>query len=133
MAQLGLARGHVPHLPLVAAEMSVLPVASSVFDALVSYYAIIHVPREDHAAVFHEFRRVLRPGGWTLVCVGSDDNPDDRDVASWLGTPMYWSHFDAETSLALVTGAGFRVEDSWEIPDPMEEQGSHRFVLAQAA
>jgi hypothetical protein len=45
---------------------------------------------------------------------------------------MYWSHFDAETTLALIAGAGFRIEDSWEIPDPMAH-GTHRFVLAQAA
>jgi cyclopropane fatty-acyl-phospholipid synthase-like methyltransferase len=132
MAQLVLARDQVPDLRIVAAEMSALPITSSAFHALVSYYAVIHVPREDHAAVFDEFRRVLQPGGWVLVCVGSDDNPEDRDAASWLGTPMYWSHFDAETTLALVSGARFRVEDSWEIRDPMEEQGSHRFVLAQA-
>lgn len=132
MGQLVLARDHVAHLPVVAAEMSSLPVTSRTLDALVSYYAIIHVPREDHAAVFDEFRRVLRSEGWALVCVGSNDNPEDHDAQSWLGTPMYWSHFDAETTLALVTGAGFRTEATWEIPDPMDH-GSHHFVLAQAA
>jgi cyclopropane fatty-acyl-phospholipid synthase-like methyltransferase len=131
LAQLVLAQGQVSRLPVLVAEMTFLPVGSSIFDALVSYYAIIHVPREDHAAVFDEFRRVLRNEGWALVCVGSHDNPEDHDAESWLGTPMYWSHFDAETTLGLVTGAGFRIENSWEIPDPMEH-GSHRFVLAQA-
>jgi SAM-dependent methyltransferase len=86
--QLVLAREHVVHFPIVAAEMSVLPVGSSTFDALVSYYAIIHVPREDHAVLFDEFRRVIRPEGWALVCLGSSDNPEDHDSDSWLGTPI---------------------------------------------
>jgi SAM-dependent methyltransferase len=111
--------------------MAALPFGAGTFDALVSYYAVIHVPRTDHAGVFSEFRRVLRAGGWALVCIGSGDNPDDRDPGSWLGTAMYWSHYDAETTLGLVGGAGFDVADSWDVPDPMDH-GTHRFVLARA-
>jgi len=131
MVQLGLANSHVPRLRGVAAEMTALPIGTSVCDALVSYYAVIHVPRDDHGAVFREFRRVLRPEGNALLCIGTDDNPEDHDTDSWLGTPMYWSHFDAETTIAIITGAGWRVDASWPVPDPMGH-GTHRFVLARA-
>jgi ubiquinone/menaquinone biosynthesis C-methylase UbiE len=131
MVQLGLAQSHVPRLRPVAAEMSALPVRTGAFDALVSYYALIHVPREDHGAVFGEFHRALGGEGRTLVCIGTTDTPEDRDTDSWLGTPMYWSHFDVETTLGLIAGSGFRIEASWDVPDPMGH-GSHRFVLAQA-
>ena len=92
LEQLALARNHVAPLRAVEGEMSALPLLRASFGTLVSYYAVIHVPREDHAAVFIEFRRVLRVWGWALVCIGSNDNPVDRDDDSWLGTPMYWSH-----------------------------------------
>ena len=110
--------------------MTALPIGTSAFDALVSYYAVIHVSRDDHGAVFREFRRVLRPEGSALLCIGTD-NPEDHDTDSWLATPMYWSHFDAETTIAIIAGAGWRVHTSWQVPDPMRH-GAHRFVLARA-
>lgn len=55
LEQLVLARAHVAPLKAVEGEMSSLPVGTASFDALVSYYAVIHVPREDHSVVFAEF------------------------------------------------------------------------------
>lgn len=129
--QLALASRRVPGLAVIEAEMAALPLSSAAVDGLVCYYAIIHVPREEHAAVFGEFRRVLRGGGWALMCLGSNDNPADFDQESWLGSPMFWSHFDADTTVGLAERSGLGVVEAWEIPDPMGH-GSHRFVLAQA-
>ena len=131
LRQLALAREHVPELCAVGGDMSALPQAGGGFDGLVSYYALIHVPREDHAVVLSEFRRVLGGGGWALICVGSADNPEDHDTDSWLGAPMYWSHYDAPSTLMLMTDAGLRPELRWEVADPMGH-GSHTFVLARA-
>ena len=130
-AQLDFAKRHVPRLRVVEADMVGLPFGSERADAVVCYYAIIHVPRENHSGVFREFHRVLRPGGWALLCVGSDDNPEDLDAESWMGTPMYWSHYDAPTTMGLLEEVGFEVVSSWDVPDPMGH-GSHRFVLAQS-
>ena len=49
--------------------------------------------------------------------------------ADWHGAPMYWSHFDAATSLALVERAGFRPLLSNVEPYPFD--GGHLFVLAE--
>jgi ubiquinone/menaquinone biosynthesis C-methylase UbiE len=114
--QLELARDLVPASIPVQGDLAGLPFADASFDALVSYYAIIHVPRAEHHAVFAEAHRVLRPGGWTLLCVGAADLSADHDPDSWLGAPMYWSHFDGSTNL--------------DLPDPMGHQG-HLFVLAR--
>jgi SAM-dependent methyltransferase len=130
-AQLTLSREHVPGLYVAEADMAALPIGPGTFDGLVSYYAVIHVPREDHVAVFAEFRRVVRAGGWALLCLGSEDNPADRDMDSWLGAPMYWSHYDADTTLRLLVAVGYSITLSWEIPDPMGHGGAHTFVLAQ--
>jgi hypothetical protein len=70
-------------------------------------------------------------GGTALLCLGSADNPEVLDRDSWLGIPMYWSHFDEATTTTFLVAAGFEVGSSWEIPDPMGH-GSHRFVLARA-
>jgi ubiquinone/menaquinone biosynthesis C-methylase UbiE len=126
--QLGLARTRDPGFVLVQGDLGRLPFADATFDGVVSYYAIIHVPRADHPKVFRELFRVIRAGGVALVCLGWKDKPEDADPDSWLGVPMYWSHFDADTNRELLARAGFVVEWSRQVPDPMDH-GSHLFAF----
>lgn len=128
VAQLRLARSRVPSASLVQADLSVLPFRDGAFRGLVSYYAVIHVPRNDHRAAFREFARVLRPGGVALLCLGAGDVPEDHDPESWLGVPMFWSHFDAETNLRMLREAGLDVKRHELVPDPMGH-GHHLFAL----
>lgn len=130
VAQLDLARRLGGRLTLVQGDLAALPVRDASLDGLVSFYAVIHVPRADHGQVLAEFHRVLRPGGTALVCLGAQDLAADHDPESWLGTPMYWSHFDGPTNLALVAEHGLDVVRADTIADPMGH-GEHLFVLAR--
>ena len=47
-------------------------------------------------------------GEITVASFGATDNPSDVDD-DWLGAPMFFSHFDAETTVALVENAGFEI------------------------
>lgn len=124
--QLGLARGHVPTGLWVCGDLVALPFADASFDAVCSYYAVIHIPREEHAAVLGGFARVLRSGGLALLCLGAADLPAWTE--QYHDEPMFWSHYDAPTSLSLVESAGFKlVWDRWVA----EGSGGHLFVLAQ--
>ena len=128
--QLTLARRRHLAATCVRGDLAALPFADGSFAAVVSYYAIIHVPRDEHATVVREVSRVLWPGGWALLCLGLGDLVDDHDPESWLGVPMYWSHFGADVNVALVRDAGLHVEWTREVPDPMSH-GAHLFVLAE--
>lgn len=127
--QLALARAGVPGAALIHGDLGALPFRDEHFDAVVSFYAIIHVPRRDHLAILRECRRVLRPGGLALLCLGAKDAPEDRDPTSWLGTPMHWSHYDAATNLELLHTAGLDVLTPHHVDDPMGH-GWHLFALA---
>ncbi len=127
--QLRLARQMAVDLEPVQADFAGLPFRDESFDAVVSFYAVIHVPREEHLAVLNEFGRVLRHGGQLLVCMGWTDLPAEYDPESWLGAPMFWSHYDAETDLELLNAVGVEVTRSDEVPDP-NGHGSHQFILA---
>jgi SAM-dependent methyltransferase len=129
--QLHLARSGLGLATVAQGDLAALPFAPGAFDAVVSYYAIFHLPRAEHPTVFAEFRRVLRRRGLALLCLGSRDIPEDRDADSWLGQPMYWSQFDAATNLSLVAAAGFGPVWHRDIADPMGH-GRHLFVLARA-
>lgn len=126
--QLALARRLVPHVTVAQGDLASLPFPAASFDGFVSFYAVIHIPRSEHRDVFREVRRVLRPDGVALLCLGARDLAEDRDLDSWLGAPMYWSHFDAPTNLALLRDVGFDVVLDRLVPDPMGH-GEHLFAL----
>lgn len=126
--QLALARERVPEAPLVQADLAALPFGDRSFEGVVSYYAVIHVPRSNHRAVLGEVRRVLRPGGFALLCLGSGDLPEDRDT--YLGAPMFWSHFDAPTNLQMLRDAGFQILWDRLVTDPLDD-ARHLFALAR--
>ena len=133
LAQLALARRNVPGGAFVCQDMTALGVAPAVFDAVCSYYAIIHVPRQAHAAIFAAFHRALKPGGYAFLCLGAEDLDDDFDE-DYYGARMYWSHYDAPTNLALLAGAGLVVEWSAFIADSLGDtppQTGHLFALAR--
>ena len=110
----------------VCADLVALPFADASFDAVCSYYAIIHIPREQHASVLDGVARVLRPRGLALLCLGAVDLPAWTE--QYYDAPMYWSHYVAATSLSLVKAAGLEVVwHRWVA----EGAGGHLFVLAQ--
>ncbi len=133
VAQLVLARQNVPDGAFVCQDLTALGLAPAAFDAVCSYYAIIHVPRDRHAGILAAFHRALRPGGYAFLCLGAADIDDDYDD-DYFGVPMYWSHYDAPTNLALLRAAGFEVQWSQFISDSLGDSppdAGHLFVLAQ--
>jgi len=110
-AQIALARENVPDAMFVQSDMSALDVPPCSFDAVVGFYALIHVPRAEHAALLARIHSWLRPGGLFFATMGAGDTPGAVDP-DWLGAPMYWSHFDAGTNRALVRQAGFAMQSA---------------------
>jgi SAM-dependent methyltransferase len=131
--QIALARENVPNAEFIQADLTTLELPDASFDAIVSYYAIIHVPREEHRALLENFRRMLTPKGLLLISMGAGDNPDDTED-NWLdgGASMYWSHYGHEKNLRMLAGAGFEV--IWERLVTEDEEfggGTHLFVMAR--
>jgi ubiquinone/menaquinone biosynthesis C-methylase UbiE len=129
-AQLRLARANVPHARFIHGDASELQFADETFDAVTAFYAISHIPREEHAALFGSVARWLRRGGLFLASLGVGDLSDWR--GDWLGVPMFFSSYDAETNRRSVEAAGFRLVLD-EVVSMKEPEGEAAFlwVLAQ--
>ena len=129
-AQIELARKNVPSAEFLCQDMTKLDFPAEAFDAICSYYAIIHVPREEHRSIIENFYRMLKPGGYALLCLGAEHLIDDIDE-DFFGARMYWSHFDIDTYLKMLGEAGFQIIWSKKVKDATCEDGGHLFVLAQ--
>jgi len=111
---------NVPEATVLHADMAEMEFADGSFDAIVSFYAVEHVPRERHADLLARLFSWLRPGGSLLFTVEARGTHDT--VGDWLGAPMFFSQFGPEETVQLVRGAGFTVESA-EIEPQLE--GGH--------
>ena len=105
--QLRLARAAAPAATFVQADFMELAFPDSSFDAVTALYSLMHVPRDEHAALVSRIRRWLRPGGLFLASLSHRGGPDR--IEDWLGVEMFFSGFDADTSGQLVREAGFEL------------------------
>jgi ubiquinone/menaquinone biosynthesis C-methylase UbiE len=131
-AQIELSRKHVPNARFICQDMTKLDFPNETFDAICSYYAIIHIPREEHKSLFANFHRMLKDRGFALLCLGAESILEDIDE-NFLGARMFWSHFDGETYLRMLKEAGFSIIWSRRVKDSTCEGAAHLFVLAQKA
>ncbi len=127
--QVLIAKGTVPDAEFILGDLTDLPVQDCAFDAVCSYYAIIHVPRDEHLKLLTEFHRILKPGGLALLCLGAGNLSEDVD--DWLGTQMYWSHYDDKTNLRMMKEGGFDIIWFKTVEDPIDPPAAHLFVLGQ--
>lgn len=108
--QAARARSTVPEASVLHADMATVDFEDGSFDAVVSFYAIEHVPRECHAALLSRLHRWLRPGGRLLFTI--EARTGHETVGEWLGEPMFFSQLGPEETLALLRDTGFVVESA---------------------
>jgi ubiquinone/menaquinone biosynthesis C-methylase UbiE len=129
-AQIDLAQKNVPDARFLCEDMTKLEFPDHSFDGITSYYAIIHIPREEHQPLLANFYRMLKPNGIALFCLGAEHLVDDIDE-NYLGARMYWSHYDTETYLSILKECGFSVLWSKRVSDETCEGAGHLFALVQ--
>jgi cyclopropane fatty-acyl-phospholipid synthase-like methyltransferase len=119
--QLMLAERHVPDAQLIHADMVALDFDAETFDAVVAFYALTHVPRDEHAGLLERIAGWLRPGGLLFATLGAHDSPD-MVQPDWLGTSMFFSHYDAETNCDMVRRAGFELLDATLVVEEEDDE-----------
>jgi cyclopropane fatty-acyl-phospholipid synthase-like methyltransferase len=128
--QLRRARERVPEADFVHADLTEIEFERRSVDAVASFYALNHVPRERLAGVFGRVNQWLRPGGFFLATLGSGDTPGW--TGEWLGATTFFSGFPAETNTRLLRKAGFELlrDELVTIREP-EGEATFQWVLGQ--
>lgn len=111
LSESGSGIAHGRGLPVARADATSLPFPDAAFDLVVAMDLWEHI--DDDASAAAEAFRVLRPGGHLYVAVPCD-------MRLWSGHDVAVGHvrrYEREELLALVTGAGFTVDDvrSWNV------------------
>jgi cyclopropane fatty-acyl-phospholipid synthase-like methyltransferase len=129
--QVERARAAIPEAEFICADFTDLELPAASFDAVVSFVAFNHVPRELLAPLLGNIRTWLVPHGWLLTAFGASDNAGW--TGEWLGAQTYFSGYPPEINSRLVREAGFTIERDevvvYESPDDTER---FQWVLACA-
>jgi SAM-dependent methyltransferase len=129
IAQIQAARRNVPGARLLHGDVGAQKFLPAEFDAVLAFYVLEHLPREEHAAVFTRFAEWLRPGGELLFTTEAGERPGT--VGEWLGVPMYFSQFDSQTTMDLLEAGGFEVL-AHELEAQLEDDGTIEYVWFHA-
>ncbi|OAP60606.1 hypothetical protein AYL99_05608 [Fonsecaea erecta] len=116
-SQIDLAKTNVreENVDFILGDMTSLKFDRSAIQAVVAFYSIIHLPRDEQRTLLRQIWEWTSPAGYLLCNLGVSDNPGS--TADWLGSRMYWSSFDVETNLEMIKDAGFTVIQSEVLHD----------------
>ena len=128
--QIELARRSVPGGRFIHADLGALDFPDGSFDAVVSFYTLEHLPREQHGQILGRIHDWLRPGGLLLFSYEAGEMNDV--TGEWLGVDMFFSTFDSETITRLVEEAGFEiVETETETQLEQDREVPYLWILAR--
>jgi SAM-dependent methyltransferase len=128
--QVALARENVPAGAFAAGDILLLRYPVAEFAAVTAFYTFDHLPRERLAEMFGLIHGWLQESGLLLFCVEIEDLPGV--VGEWLGTPMFFSSYEPDTTRRLVDEAGFDiVRDEVETQREGDHDVAYLWVLAR--
>jgi ubiquinone/menaquinone biosynthesis C-methylase UbiE len=105
--QINLARQNVPAGNYIHKDAGSVEFPAASFDAVISFYTLEHIPREEHETILRRIHHWLRPRGYLLI--GHEAGEVEGVIGQWLNVPMYFSCFNPETVKQLVNKSGFEI------------------------
>lgn len=112
--------------------MRSLPMADGGTDAIVAFYSLIHIPREEVPTVLEEFRRVLKPNGRVLLAVHGGTGKVTRSEFMGEPVPFEATLFDEDELGEMLGAAGFdAVSATIRQPYEFEFQTPRMYVSAR--
>ena len=101
------ARINVPEASFIHGDIMTMKFPPEEFNAVCSFYAVFHLPREEHPELFKRIHEWLKPGGYLLATVAVfNEAPYTED--DFFGVTMYWSNYSLDEYEEILTEIGFR-------------------------
>ena len=128
--QLERARSRILGARFVSGDFTSIRFDPGTFDAVVSFYAFNHVPRELLAPLLARIHSWLVSPGWLMAAFGTGD--EEEWIGDFLGAPNFFSSFAPPVNTELVKNAGFTIERD-EVVSITEPEGQTQFqwILAR--
>ena len=130
--QIRLARKNVPAGTFIHGDAGSVSFPEASFAAVVSFYTLEHLPREEHPALLERINQWLQGEGNLLI--STEASEVEGVVGEWLNVPMFFSCFDPETVKQLVSESGFEIlETAVEEQREGDSEVPYLWLLARIA
>jgi len=106
--QVRRARANVPGAEFIEADLMSIVLPDGSFDAVVAFYSIFHLPREEHEELLRRVHRWLAPGGHLLATV-TRVREDAYTEDGFFGVRMYWSNWGRDDYVRMLEELGFEL------------------------
>ncbi len=108
--QIELAKRYNPSAEYIVGDISTFK-TNRQFDLVLALFSILHIPRNEHEAIFRKVYDLLNENGLLLLTI-SDKPQGELIERGFVGDTMLWSYFDYAIYVALLEGIGFQIEFS---------------------
>lgn len=105
-----LARRHNPDMRFECGDITNLMFDEDAVDGIISYYSIIHTPKNEVSRIFAEFRRVLKSFGYLLIAVKAGTTEGYVNNLLGIETEIYMALFTEKEITDYMQQAGFHLE-----------------------
>ena len=99
-----------PAIVFAQGNMRSLETETGSLGGIVAFYSLIHIPRDEMAAVLGELLRVLRPGGALLLAFHIGQETIHRDEMWEQPVTLDFLFFQIQEMLDYLAAAGFTIE-----------------------
>jgi hypothetical protein len=85
------------------------------FNAITAFYSLFHLPSADHAALFRNMHRWLKPGAKTVFTYATEaytGSPSFDGTREFMGNALYYGHKTVPDLYRDLEAVGFSVEDA---------------------
>lgn len=129
-AMLDLARRRMPEQEWIVASLETFKPAG-MFDAVVAWDSLFHIPREAHGGILRRARAALPRGGRVALTVGGSDHPPFTDTM--FAREFFYDSHPPQVVLELLRELGLEVthREFLDLPTPGRDKG--RFAIVARA
>ncbi|GAI68411.1 unnamed protein product [marine sediment metagenome] len=122
------AKRNVPEATFIEGDFSATNFGDKRFHAIIAFYSIFHIPREEQQDLFNKMNSLLNDGGFILITLGTSGGEGIEE--NWAGSTMAWSNYEPTKYKTMITQAGFEITESEYEGQPGDDE-YHWWVLAK--
>ncbi|KAF2664149.1 methyltransferase domain-containing protein [Microthyrium microscopicum] len=123
--------GTADRVTFVEGDMMALSFPDGSLDAVLGFYSIIHLPREEQPKLLENIIKWLKPGGYLLANFSAVDMPA-ASIPNWLHEKgwMFWSGWGEAGTLQKLKDAKFEIVEQ-EVQKDTADSGVFLWVIAR--
>ena len=112
---LALAAHYAPEMKTLHANMTDIAFNTNQFNAIIASYSLFHISAKEHAALFENFHRWLKPNGKALFTYASKEYTGSNEFDGYkkfMDQELFYSHKAPDALYADLENIGFKIDAS---------------------